>query len=363
MNGRTGGWLLGAPALFLSVELLGTVGAPCQESHVTAARRAPSIPVIRTYPPPPTGFRALEATAEQRARYGIPSPPGQHSGRGYSIWREIFVRSLTYVTPKYNVEAIKGRPLFKGPQPRTFGGTVQTQQSAGLSASSSLGYEEVAARWIVPVPLQNGTSLVGISISNNDSVPTFIGTSQSMTCTPACPGPASYAAVIGVGVISVPLYDFPVNPGDVMMGFLQTGFGSQGNEVIATIVNLNLNSATEISVSFAGLATGVEFGAQTAYTFQPCRNRFCAPAALPFPSHAGVWFWDMTVCGPGAPCAGAADAQTAYQLVNMTGTYGNLSLVVQQCGTSSIGSQPATTDYADSWMLISWASVALPNGC
>jgi hypothetical protein len=342
-----------------------------QESpHQARPQPIQKIPKIRTFPAPPADFRALNATDQERDKYGIPRPPKAESGPGYAAWREVFSRSLRFVAPKYRVDGAATKAKRRGGAARILTGLVESQQLAGISDTSTVGYDEAFARWLVPTPSTNGSSLVTISASNANSLSVSLGTTQNRSCTsppnfpggvPAyCPGPTTFGALVTFGFIFVPFLNFPVNPGDVMMGFLESGFGG-GDELIATIIDLNLNIASSISLSYSGSFTTVQFGVQRPYQLGSC-GRFLCPTPGAFSAPWATWLWDMQVCTPGQLCSGAVDQSSPYKLLYLTDPDGTVLQSVHEYGTTSVLSQHGVTDQADSWALIVIGEQGLESG-
>jgi hypothetical protein len=340
------------------VVLSGT-NANAEEPLRSAVPLSQAVPKIETFAIPPKGFRASVATDKQRAKYGVPPPPQPNSGAAYTTWRKVFSLPLRFVVPRLRVSrsGAVGETNRSSAKPRLFEGSVNSNQIAGIVDTSSTGYTEAIASWMVPTPTANGSSLAGMEIWNSTSGGVDVGTSQSMSCSNSCPGPATYAATMRIdgSPYAMIIENFAVSSGDIMhLIFFQSGLGRIGLSV--TLVDESQNTATEFDVAYTGPFTTVQFGVQLLNVFQPCQSRFVCGNVAPFSSPWSTWFWSMQVCGvvQGSwSCSGALDSSNSWSLLKLVDSNGiNVLASVPELGTAPNLSQPGVSQTSDSWMLV-----------
>ena len=121
-----------------------------------AAQDAAPSPTVLSLPAPPSGFDAVQATDEERARYGLPRRPSPFARNpmAYRTWLQAMTAARSYVAPE--IVATRRRHMRAlSVRTTTTAGAFYSQNWSGqavLGNATSYGpasYSEALAQWVV----------------------------------------------------------------------------------------------------------------------------------------------------------------------------------------------------------------------
>ena len=214
-----------------------------------AQEAAPVSGMVYAFPAPPSDFDAVQATDEERARYGLPRRPNPLAKNpvAYQTWLRAMRAARSYVAPQVlathrrHVQALDVRTS-------TTAGTFNSQNWAGqaiLSSNASYGpnaYTEVLAQWVVSAVQQPpGTctttdlSAIWIGIDGIGGSPDVLqaGTEADANCT----SQVYYPWFEWYPAYGYEITNYPVGPGAPLLVVVQAT-----SATTATVIFVNIES-------------------------------------------------------------------------------------------------------------------------
>ncbi len=217
------------------------------------AQEAEHRPAVYSLAAPPSGFNALMATDEERARYGLPRRPNPlaKNSVAYRAWSRAMSAAQTYVAPdvfatnRRHIRALVRRTAASA-------GTYTSTNWAGeLVLNSALrygpsSYTEVFAQWVVSAVQQppgtcGGTDVssiwVGIDGINGSDDVLQGGTEADAGCFTGNTSPVFYPWFEWYPDYEYEITNFPIQAGTPILVVVQAS-----SPTVATVIYVNIES-------------------------------------------------------------------------------------------------------------------------
>jgi hypothetical protein len=220
-------------------------------------------PVIFRFQSPPEGFRPLEASDAELAKYGLPPRPNPfaRSAVPYAAWARAMSHAQTRVEPVVQTTGRHHGPAASVRHIREQAGLLGSTNWAGqtiidpVSAFGAGSYSRIIGQWVVSAVQQaigtcSGTDVsstwIGIDGSNGSSDVLQAGTEADATCTNGQTSASYYPWFEWYPGDEYELTNFAVYAGAPVFVVVQA---YNANTASATFVNLQSNQYTTVGIS------------------------------------------------------------------------------------------------------------------